>query len=147
MADKSAWFRTKSLEHVFLNADIPLIGDASGLLASAAAGNLYATLHTAAPASDDQTSNEATYTGYARLAIPRDGTNWEVTANEAKNLLEKLFPTKTNPGTQTITHVSVGVASTGAGKILYSKALSVSLVVAQNVAPVIAAEDMTFTET
>jgi hypothetical protein len=72
-------FLSEILEHILNNEDIPLIGDASGLLQSAADGNLYLNLHTADPgAGGDQTTNEATYTGYARLAAVRDGTVWTV---------------------------------------------------------------------
>jgi len=65
-------FETALLQHVFQNADLSTVGDATGLRGSTVAGSLYVSLHTADPGeAGTQSTSEATYTGYARLAIAR----------------------------------------------------------------------------
>lgn len=69
----------KILDLLFNNEAATGIGDAGGLLPSAAAGNLYVSLHTADPgAGGDQTTNEAAYTSYARVAVARTVAGWTV---------------------------------------------------------------------
>lgn len=78
--DAATAFLQAQLSHIFNNADIANIGDASGLQNSATNGNLYISLHTADPtATGNQTSSEATFTGYARQAVDRAGSAWTVT--------------------------------------------------------------------
>src|SRR5882762_5387367 len=61
-----------ALTHLFTNGSITLVGDATGLPASATVGSLYLSLHTADPGvTGDQTTSEATYTSYARVAVAR----------------------------------------------------------------------------
>jgi hypothetical protein len=97
--------------------------------------NLYVSLHTADPGeAGDQTTSEATYTGYARVLVSRDGAGWTVSGNEAENTAEITFPECTG-GTNTITHVAVGTAASGAGQILYSGALTASIAVSNLITP------------
>lgn len=54
--------------------------------ASSPLTSLYVSLHTGDPGeAGDQTTSEATYTSYARVAVARSGSGWTVTANEAEN--------------------------------------------------------------
>lgn len=72
-------FLSEIAEHILNNADIALVGDATGLRGSSTAGSLYVSLHTADPgASGDQTTNECAYTSYARVAVARSGSAWTV---------------------------------------------------------------------
>lgn len=108
--------------------------------------DLYVALHTADPGEGgSQTTNEATYGSYARQTVSRSNTGWDVTANEASNDDLIQFPTASS-GTNTITHVSIGTASSGAGQILYSGALSASLAVSTGIQPQFAANAITITE-
>ena len=67
------------LKHLLQNAAIADVGDASGLQPSATAGSLYISLHTASPdAADVQTTSEADYTSYARVAVARSAAGWTV---------------------------------------------------------------------
>jgi hypothetical protein len=88
----------------------------------------YIALHTADPGEAGvQTTNEATYTDYARVAVARTAGGWSVVGNAASNVAEITFPecnASFSPSTETITHVSIGTASSGAGQILYSGALT-----------------------
>lgn len=132
---KANTFENDLMKLIFQNLDAANIGDATGLRGSTAAGNLYVSLHTADPGeTGDQTTNEATYTGYARVAVVRSSGGWTVTANAVENAAAITFPQCTS-GSNTITHFAVGTASSGAGKILYKGALSASLAVSNGITP------------
>jgi hypothetical protein len=108
--------------------------------------NLYVSLHTADPGeAGDQTTSEATYTCYARVAVARTSGGWTVTNNQAVNVGAVTFGQCT-AGSNTITHFAIGTASSGAGKILYSGALGSSLAVSTNITPAFAASAITASE-
>jgi hypothetical protein len=101
--------------------------------------NLFIALHTADPLeSGDQTSSEATYTGYARVSVARTSGGWTVSAagdpTTATNAAAITFGLCT-AGSNTITHVSIGVATSGASKMLYGGALTASLAVSNGITP------------
>lgn len=127
------------LSHLFLNTAWTNVGDAAGLLPSAAAGSFYVSLHTADPGeTGDQTTNEATYTGYARVAVARSSGGWTLSGTaptQVANAALITFPACT-AGSNTITHFSVGRASgTAAGEIIMFGALSASLAVSAGITP------------
>jgi hypothetical protein len=96
---------------------------------------LYVALHTADPGeAGDQTTSEATYTGYARVTVSRNGSGWTVSGNQASNTAEITFPECTG-GSNTITHVSVGLAVSGASQILYKGALTAAINVSNLITP------------
>lgn len=104
-------------------------------LPGAYGGNLYVSLHTGDPGeAGDQTTNEATYTSYARVTVSRDSAGWTVTGNTAVNTAAITFPQCTG-GTNTITHWAVGTASSGAGRLLYKGSLTASLAVSNLITP------------
>lgn len=143
---KGNTFETELLEHILNNAAIALIGDASGLQPSAADGNLYIALHTGDPGEGgNQTTSEANYTDYARVAIARTGAAWTVTNNSAVNAAPVTFP-QASAGSSTVTWFSVGTAPTSTGKILYRGELSASLAVTAGVTPEFAAGELEITE-
>lgn len=110
------------------------------------ATNLYVSLHTADPGEGgDQTTNEATYTSYARVAVARTSGGWTVSGNAVTNAAAIVFPEATG-GSNTITHFGVGTASSGAGQLLYSGALTASLAVSTGIEPQFAAGDLDITE-
>lgn len=108
--------------------------------------NLYVSLHTADPGeSGNQSTSEATYTGYARVAVARTTGGWTVTGNAVENAAAINFPACTG-GTNTITHFGVGTLSTGTGKLLYKGALTASLAVSAGITPSFAAGALDITE-
>lgn len=127
---------TDFLELLFNNTDWPNIGDAGGLQNSAAAGSFYVSLHTADPGeTGDQTTSEATYGSYARVAVARSGAGWTVSGNNASNAAAIVFPTATS-GTNTITHAGIGTDASGAGNLLIkTAAFSQSLAVSTGITP------------
>jgi hypothetical protein len=143
---KSNTFENDLLQLIFNNVDIADIGDAGGLQNSATAGSLYIALHTADPGeAGNATTSEATYTNYARVAVARTVGGWTVSGNQATNAAQITFPQCGASG-NTITHVSITTALSGASKILYSGALNSSLSVALNITPLFAASGLTVTE-
>jgi hypothetical protein len=120
---------------LFNNTTAANIGDATGLRGSTTAGSLYLSLHTADPGeAGDQTTSEATYTSYARVAVARSSGGFTVTANSVSPAATVTFPACTG-GSATITHFGVGTASSGAGKLLYSGTVTPNLSVANGTTP------------
>jgi hypothetical protein len=94
--------------------------------------NLSVSLHTADPGEGGTlATNEADYTGYARVSVARDSGGWTCSSNQASNTAEITFPECTG-GTNTITHVAVGTAG---GQILYSGALTANISVSNLITP------------
>lgn len=115
--------------------------DSSGPLTS-----LYVALHTGDPGeSGNQQTSEADYGSYARVAVDRDSGGWTCSGPTAENTADVVFP-ECSSGSNTITHVSIGVASSGATKILYSGALTTPLSVSSGIEPRFPAGDLTVTE-
>jgi hypothetical protein len=97
--------------------------------------NLYLSLHTADPGeAGSQTTSEATYTSYARVAVARTSGGFTISGNQVTLAANADFPAATG-GTNTITHFGIGTASSGAGKLLYKGSLSPSISVSSGVTP------------
>lgn len=138
-------FENDLLKHILQNAAIALIGDANGLPPSATAGSLYVSLHTADPGeAGDQTTNEAAYTSYARVAVARSAGGWTVTGSAAENAAAVTFPLCTGSSAN-VTHFGIGAAANGAGKLLLSGQLSAPLAVSNNIQPYFGAGELDVT--
>lgn len=145
MSKTNTW-ETGLLELLFKNTAFTGVGDAGGLLPSAGAGSLYISLHTADPGeAGDQTTSEATYTGYARKAVARSAGGWTVSGGGVDNAAAITFDPCT-AGSNTITYFGVGTASSGAGKLLYKGALTASLAVSAGITPEFAVGALDITE-
>lgn len=112
--------------------------------------NLYLALHTADPGeAGTQETNEvatAAYASYARVAVLKTAVGWTVAGASAVNAALAQFPQCTGGTGATITHVSIGTDSTGAGQILYSGILNDSLAVSNLIQPQFAAGALQVTE-
>lgn len=140
--NKSNAWENALLLLLFNNTNAANIGDATGLRGSSTAGSLYVSLHTADPTeAGDQSSSEATYTSYARVAVARSGAGWTVVNNTVTNAAAITFPACTG-GSNTITHFGIGTASSGSGVLLYSGSLSASLAVSTGITPEFAAGEL-----
>lgn len=146
---KSNTWESDLLLLVFNNTNSALIGDATGLRGSSTAGSLYVSLHTADPGeTGSQTTSEAAYTSYARVAVARSAGGWTISGTgptQAANAAAVTFPMCTG-STATCTYVGCGTDSAGAGKLLYSGALTGSLAVSTNITPSFATSALVFTE-
>lgn len=143
---KSNAFENDLLLLVFNNTDAANIGDATGLRGSSTAGSLYVALHTGDPGeAGAQTASECAYGSYARVAVARSGAGWTVSTNTVTNAALVQFPQCTS-GSESVTHISVGTASSGTGKVLYKGALSSALAVSSGIQPQFAAGDLDILE-
>lgn len=108
--------------------------------------NLYVSLHTADPGEGgSQTTSEAAYGSYARGAVARSGSGWTVSGGSVTNAALVQFP-QCSSGSSTVTHVGVGTASSGTGKLLYKGALASSLSISTGIQPQFAENALTVTE-
>lgn len=130
---------TSLLGLLFTNVAAANIGDAAGLLPSAAAGVFWISLHTASPGdTGNQGTSETVYTNYARQDEARNTTQWTVTNDTADNDNAIGFPTGGATGA-TLTDFGLGSASSGAGNLFLYGALTASLAVSSGVTPSFAA--------
>lgn len=129
---KGNTFENDFLKLLFQATAIANIADNA---ASSPLTNLYVSLHTADPGeAGDQTTSEATYTSYARVAVARTSGGFTVTGNSVSPAANIDFPAATG-GTNTITHFAIGTASSGAGKLLYSGTVTPNISVSSGVTP------------
>ena len=97
--------------------------------------SLFISLHTGDPGEGgNQSTSEATYGSYQRVSVPRDVTGWTVSGNTAQNLSLIQFPACTS-GSDTITHVGIGLSSSGATQLLYKGLLNSPLSVSNLIQP------------
>jgi hypothetical protein len=138
---KSNTNETGLLALIFNGTTFANIADNAG---TSPATTLTVALHTGDPGeAGNQSTNEATYTSYARVAVNRNSGGWTVSGNQVENAAQIDFPAATG-GSETITHFSVG---TGTGNVmLYSGALTSSLAVSSGITPSFAAGAITITE-
>ena len=109
-----------NLNLILNNIAWPNVGDAPGLQPSATDGNLYVSLHTGALNNvSNQGTNEAAYTGYARVPVARNpgSPQWTVSAPNASNANQITFPTSASAETETFW--GLGTDPTGAGHLIY----------------------------
>jgi hypothetical protein len=130
-----------SKSNAFENALLQLIFNATAIAnladnaASSPLTNLYVSLHTADPGeAGNQSTSEAAYTSYARVAVSRTSGGWTVTNNSVSPVANIDFPSATG-GSETITYFGVGSASSGSGVLYYSGSVSPSIVVSSGVTP------------
>lgn len=132
MAGKSDVFENDLLKLIFNATGIANIADNA---ATSPLTNLYVSLHTADPTdAGNQTSSEATYTGYARVAVARTSGGWTVTNNTVVPVAAITFGACT-AGSSAATHFAIGTAASGTGKILYAGAVSPTINVTAGITP------------
>jgi hypothetical protein len=119
---------------IFNGTAIANIADNAGVSPLA---NLFWGLHTADPGeTGSQSTSEANYTGYTRIAVPRDSTGHTVTGSSVSPTNNVNFPLATG-GSNTESFFNVGVALSGSSKILVSGTVSPAIVVTSGVTPVL----------
>jgi hypothetical protein len=108
--------------------------------------SLYVSLHESTPGiGGSQLTGETDYDNYVRVAVTRSGAGWTVSGGASENAALIQFATCGALGA-TLTHVAIGTASGGAGKVLYAGALASSLAVANQIQPQFNAGTLTITE-
>ena len=156
--NKTNAFELEVLENWFNNTDIANMGDAAGIQGSATAGNLYIALFTS-PVTDadleassfSDECNGTNYSGYARVAVPRNSTSWDITSvggvTKVANDIDITFPQ--SAGTSAvITHAAVCKSPSGTttqDMIIWGQ-LDNPLTVTSGVTPQFAVGNIVFTE-
>lgn len=130
---KSNTFENDLLKLIFNGTGI------AGLADNAAASpltTLYLALHTADPGEDGlQNTNEVAYTGYARVAVARTSAGWVVTDNSVSPAAVIEFGEMTAGTPSVATHVTIGSASSGGGKVFYRGTLTPNVNIVVGVVP------------
>ena len=111
--------------------------------------NLYIALHTADPSAGNQSTSEVTvgaYTSYARTTVAKTSSAWTVSGATAQNASLIQAPQCTGGTGATITNVSIGTLTSGAGQILYCGTLTAPLAVSNLIQPQFAAGAIQVTE-
>lgn len=132
---KSDTFESDLLKLIFQATAIANLADNA---ATSPNTNLYLALHSSDPGeTGNQTTNEVAYTGYARVAVARSAGGFTLSGTSPTQVAlaaNQDFPACTG-GSATATYFSVGTASSGTGKILYSGPISPSIVISNGVTP------------
>jgi hypothetical protein len=128
--------------NTFINDLLKLIFNATAIAniadnaATSPLTNLYVSLHTANPgAGGSQTTSEAAYTSYARVAVARTTGGWTAASAQSTSPVATIsFPAATG-GSETETYFAIGTASSGAGKLLYSGTVTPNISLSSGVTP------------
>lgn len=133
MAGKSSAFENDLLKLIFNGTAIANLADNA---AASPLANLYVSLHTADPTDGgNQSSSEISYTGYARVAVARNGGAFVVSGSTVNPAANIDFPLSTGGTGGTATHFAIGIAASGATKFLYAGPISPTIAVANGVTP------------
>lgn len=137
----------------FCNSVVDLIYRATAIAniadnaASSPITNIQLAMHTASPgAGGGQTTNETAYTNYVRVAVARSGVGWDAASGGANANAALIQFAQCGVTGATLTHVSAGRDSSGAGLVFHFGALNSSLAVSNGIQPQFAAGALTITE-
>lgn len=132
---KSKSFAHELLEHVLNNRSISNLGDKSGLRPSSASGAIYLSLHSANPIALHQEAYETNYSGYARVALRRNGSMWKVISNKAELTTFNNFPKVKAEFDKRAVWLGVGGEANGKGMIMWSGKLQDPIKLKKDVVP------------
>jgi len=130
--------KSNFLENAILNLifNATAIANIADNAAASPLTNLFWALHTADPGdAGTQATSEATYTSYARVSVARTTGGMTASTTGSTSPVANIdFPACTG-GSNTITHASVGIASSGATNMLYSGTVTPNISVSNGVTP------------
>lgn len=137
------------LKLLFQNTAWANVGSAGGLQPSGTAGSFFISLATAAlSGTATQTTSEAAYTSYARVAVARSSGGWTVTGSApttGENAAAVTFPACTG-GSETEQSAVIGRDTSSTGEVIYWGALSSNLAVSSGITPSFAINALAATE-
>ena len=131
MSGTNSTFANDLLKLIFNATAIANIADNA---ATAPITNIYVSLHTADPGNGNQTTSEAAYTSYARVAVARTSGGWTVSTNTVVPAATVSFPAATG-GSETETFAGIGKSVSGTGELFFSGAISPTIAVSNGVTP------------
>lgn len=130
--------KSNFLENAILNLifNATAIANIADNAAASPLTNLFWALHTADPGdAGTQATSEATYTSYARVSVARTTGGMTASTTGSTSPVANIdFPACTG-GSNTITHFSIGVVTSGTSKILYSGTVTPNINVSNGVQP------------
>jgi|SRR5215207_331999 len=98
--------------------------------------NIVVALHTADPGdTGTMATSEATYTGYARVNVVRTTSGWSAPSGGSTSPVANIDFGAGTAGSGTVTFFSTGKSGGGAAAILWSGAVSPSIVTGNGVTP------------
>lgn len=109
-------YQSESMRHLFLNEAVPDIGDVGGLQPSVVDGDFFIALFTGDPGESGSIVNEATFTGYSRIPVPRGSVGWNEYLGKINNLNSIQYQENTG-GENIITHYAIMKDLTGTDMI------------------------------
>lgn len=111
-----------------------LLDDVFGNTAYSVPTTMWCALYTSSPGiGGSANTNEATGTGYARVSITNNTTNWPNASAQAKaNGTQISFPTPGAGGWGTVTYVAIVDSASGVGNVLVFGALTIAKTINQN---------------
>ncbi|WP_454627783.1 phage tail fiber protein [Bradyrhizobium cenepequi] len=137
---KSDAFELDMVKLIFNGTPIANLADNA---ASSPLGSLYLSLHLADPGdAGNQATNEVSYTGYARVAVARTAAGFTCSGSspaQAVTAADNDFPADTGGTQGTAAYFGVGVALSGATKLLYSGPITPNIILNNGVTPRLAA--------
>lgn len=121
---------TYSADFLKLTFQAVAIANMADNAASSPFTNIYVGLHTADPgAGGSQTTSEAAYPSYARVAVARTTGGWSISSQTISPVAAISFPVSTGSPSETETHFHCGTVVSAAGKILYSGTVTPNITV------------------
>lgn len=127
---KSLTLSDAMLKTVFHGDDFTLLDSVS---------TFYLSLHTSSPGqSGDQSTNEVSYTPYARLPVSRSGTEFISTSGKM-TLAEDQGFAEVTAGSGVASYVGIGLAETGTGTLLYYGPFSPTVTINPGTTPTVGA--------
>jgi hypothetical protein len=129
--------KSNSLAEAFINLIFKGVTDAELFDSAGSLTEFYVGLHTSDPTdAGTQATNEVTltqYPTYARVMVARGAGFGTLSTTAGETSIHPAaaitFPTTDDQGTGcTITHLSIGTAASGAGRLLYSGTVSPTMV-------------------
>lgn len=127
------------LQLLFQNTAWANVGSVAGLQPSSSAGSFFVSLATAAlSGASTQTTSEAAYTPFARVAVARSSGGWSTSGSSptsVTNVAAVTFATATAGTPETETYSTIGRDTSGAGLVILFGPLTASLVVNVGITP------------
>lgn len=136
------------LKLLFQNTAWANIGTVAGLQPSSSPGSYYVSLNTAdVGQAGNQSTSEAAYVGYARVAVARSAAGWTISGSNptsSANAAAVTFPASTS-GPEVEAAFTVGVGASGATEALWHGTLTTTLTVNNGITPSFAAGQLVCT--
>lgn len=128
---KSAAFKNDIQELIFFGTAIAGIAQNH----ASPVTQYWLSLHTADPTAGNQATSEVSYPSYARVAVVRSASGWEVADNVAGLLNNVDFPECTGAVSVSAAYAGIGTSQTGTGYLMLVGTLSPAIAISLGTTP------------